>query len=310
MILLFSAIILLTCSDSFAADNITDSVDFNVEPNPPGTLSQSSIIDASNYVKSYTDKNKKLPDYVTISGYNFSMPEFIYLLSKTVDNQYKKSNSQITVKYNIKNPSEPFGTNINTKIQSKNYHDYAIRTAKFIDNNNQAPNFIRAPKGSKIQYQTAIYMFSSVLSNINSKNELPSSVSTNIKNSNSINKYLPTYEEILPTYEEIIPEFILGIKPLKVIYPQGKNTPSKVVMNSTHIYVYDVRCSCGRLGHYKPIKEVVFKNYCPDTKKWGVLKYNIKRVAEGEFTSPVGRDYCAATGFEKWKPMRAKLLKW
>jgi len=193
MILLFSAIVLLTCSISFAADNNITSVDSNVEPTPPKTLSQSSIIDASKSVKKYADKNKKLPDSVTISGYKFSMPEFTYLMSKTVANQYKKSNSQVTVKYNIKNPSKPFGTSINTKINSKTYHDYAIRTSKFINNNNRAPNFISAPKGSKIQYQTAIYMFSSVLSNINSKNGLPSSVSINIKNSNSINKYLPTY---------------------------------------------------------------------------------------------------------------------
>lgn len=205
MILLFSAIVLLTCSISFAADNNTNSLDSNsnntnnldtakVEATtPPKTLAKSSITTAANSVKNYADKNKKLPDYVTISGYKYSMPEYTYLISKAVANQYKKSEAKVTVKYNIKNPSKPSGTNINTKIYAKDYYNYAIKTIKFIDKNKQAPNYISGLKGSKIQYQTAIYMFSSILSNVNKNGKLPSYVNVNIKSSNSINKYTPTY---------------------------------------------------------------------------------------------------------------------
>jgi len=99
-------------------------------------------------------------------------------------------------------------------------------------------------------------------------------------------------------------------EPLIVIFPKGRFSPSKVAMNSTHIIVNDVRCSCGRLGNYEPIKEVVFKNYCSDTEKWGIIMYNPKLVAEGEFTNSLGRDYCAATGLEKWWRVRAKLDMW
>jgi hypothetical protein len=103
----------------------------------------------------------------------------------------------------------------------------------------------------------------------------------------------------------------LSVKPetLKIIYPKGRNTPSKVAMNSTHIYVYGFKCSCGRLGHYKPVKSIVFKNQCPTTKVWNVLKYNPKGVAEGEITSKRDMDFCLC-GKEKWRPMRAQLKKW
>ncbi|MDR2967307.1 MAG: putative glycoside hydrolase [Methanobacteriaceae archaeon] len=191
---MFSVIVFLSCSFSFAADGTNNNIDSDVEANsPPKTLSQSNIISAANSVKNYANKNGKLPDSVTISGYKFSMPEFTYLLSKTIENQHKKSNSKVTVKYNIKNPSKPSGTNINTKIHSKNYRDYAVRTIKFIDKYNQVPNYINALKASKIQYQTSIHMFSSVLSYTNSKKKLPSYVTVNIKSSNSINKYVPNY---------------------------------------------------------------------------------------------------------------------
>ncbi|MCL2157083.1 MAG: hypothetical protein FWH54_03570 [Methanobrevibacter sp.] len=191
---MFSAVVFLTCSISFAADNTTNNVDSKLESgSPPKTLSQSSIISAANSVKNFANKNKKLPDSVTISGYKFSMPEFDYLLSKTIAKRYKKSKSDLTVKYNIKNPSKPSGTNIKTRIFSKNYYDFAVRNYKFMDKNNQAPNYISHTKGSKIQYQSSIFLFSSVLSYLNSKKKLPSYVDVNIKKSQGINKYIPNY---------------------------------------------------------------------------------------------------------------------
>lgn len=205
LILLCLTIVFFTCSINFAADNTTVKVDSSVEPispldssvgsgSQPKKLSQSSIIKAADSVKKFADKNKKLPDFVTISGYKFSMPEFNYLLSKTIVNQNKKIKSDITVKYNIKNPSKPSGTNLKVRVFSKNYLDFAARNIKFIDKNNQIPNFISSSKGSKIQYQSGIYIFASVLANVHSKKKLPSYVDVNIKSSNGINKYLPKYQ--------------------------------------------------------------------------------------------------------------------
>jgi len=194
MILLFLAVVFISSSISFATDNDISNVDSNVEPSSgPKTLSQSSIISAANSVRKHTIKNKKLPDSVRISGYDFSMSEFSYLLSKTIDNRNKKSNSNVTVKYNIKNPNKPSGTNIKSKIPSKNYVDYAKRNIRFIDNNNQVPNFITVSKTSRMQYQTTILMFSTVLSHVHSKKKLPSNVDINIKKSHALNKYLPNY---------------------------------------------------------------------------------------------------------------------
>lgn len=157
------------------------------------TLSQSSILTASNSVKNYISKNAKLPNYVIISGFKFSMPEFTYLMSKTIQYKYKKINSPITIKYNIKNPVQPSGTNIEGVISSKNYYQYATNIANFIKNNNIAPNFVKTSLG-KMQYQSAVYGFAKILSwSKTHNNKLPTTLTHSVKKSSSINKYFPNY---------------------------------------------------------------------------------------------------------------------
>lgn len=102
-------------------------------------------------------------------------------------------------------------------------------------------------------------------------------------------------------------------EPLKTIYPTGKNHPKKIKINSSHIYVWGAKCSCGRAGHYNRHGVVVFKNQNPSTKKWGWITtkgLNPKGVGDYELTSKDDRDICIADGYEKWRPARVKLAKW
>ena len=155
-------------------------------------LSQSSIVSASHYVRSYIDKNGRLPNFVTISKNNFSMPEFLYLSAKTISYKASKSNSQVQVNYNIKNPSNPSGNSINIRINKKNYNKLANKIVRFMDKNNATPNHITI-SSKRIQYQTLVYGVSSILS-FNYKNKvLPNYLTLNFKRSSSLNKYIPRY---------------------------------------------------------------------------------------------------------------------
>jgi len=159
----------------------------------PSKLSQSSVVDASIVINSYVSKHGKLPDFVKISAYKFSMPEYLYLASKTIQCQYKKSNSQINVKYNVKNPKKPTGTNINMKISSSSYYKYATKVVNFISKHSTAPNYLNLGS-NKMQYQTFIYIFAKVLAwGKSNGNKLPSSLSLNVKKTSNINKYMPKY---------------------------------------------------------------------------------------------------------------------
>ncbi|KZX11522.1 transglutaminase-like domain-containing protein [Methanobrevibacter curvatus] len=156
----------------------------------PKTLSQKEIINVAKALNSYVKKNKKLPNYVTIKKYKFSIAEFSYMASKTVYNKYKNLKSKITVKHNIKNPSKPLGDNFKGKVSKKLYSTYAKSIVNFIDKNNRMPNYL-SYKGVKVQYQTYVYWFSRLLEKSGSK--LPKSFSLSIAKNNKINKYLPKY---------------------------------------------------------------------------------------------------------------------
>ena len=121
------------------------------------------------------------------------MPEYLYLASKTIQHQHKKNDAEIKVKYNVKNPKKPTGTNVNLKISSNSYFKHATRVANFISKHSTAPNFLKLGS-AKIQYQTLIYAFAEALtwSKANG-NKLPSSISINVKKTSKLNKYLPRY---------------------------------------------------------------------------------------------------------------------
>lgn len=164
----------------------------NSGSNKPTTLSQSSILLASKSVYTYMNKNGKLPNYVTIAGFKYSLSEYMYILSKTITYKYNKITSSIKVKYDVKNPSKASGNSIKGTISSKSYYTYAKNIVNYIEKYNRAPNYINSGLG-KIQYQTAIFGLNKVLNYIYSNGKLPSTLSLNVKASHSMNKYLPVY---------------------------------------------------------------------------------------------------------------------
>ncbi|KZX16487.1 hypothetical protein MBCUT_07890 [Methanobrevibacter cuticularis] len=157
----------------------------------PKNLSQNNIIKAAKSINSYAVKNKRLPNYVTISGYKFSMPEFLYLMSKTIYNKQKNIKSNIIVKYNVKNPTKTSGSWVRGKIYSVYYYKYATTLIKYVDKNKKVPNHVLTAGGNKLQYQTLIFLFSKILSKTSSK--LPYYVSIDIKRADPLNMYVPTY---------------------------------------------------------------------------------------------------------------------
>ena len=158
----------------------------------PKTLTQKQILAASKTVNKYVTKNKKLPNSVTIGGFKFSMNEYAYLLSKTIYAKYNKKTNKITIKYDIKNPSNANGVNIKGKLTKKQYYSYSVKLYKFMDKNKKAPNSLSTKLGN-MQYQTVVYSLNRIvyLSSIK-KGVLPSSASFNIKQSNNLNKNMPS----------------------------------------------------------------------------------------------------------------------
>jgi len=170
------------------------------EEDRPTKLSQSSIINASKKVDKFISQNGQLPNFVTINNYKFSMPEFMYLLSKTIEYKYKKSNSQVTIKYDVKNPTKPTGNNIKGTVSSKDYYNYTKRVANFIAKHNTAPNFVSVRLGN-MQYQATIQSFVKILCGIKN-DKLPTSISLNVNKESKINKHFPKYLRPDPNFNK------------------------------------------------------------------------------------------------------------
>lgn len=154
----------------------------------PSKLSQSSIILASKYVDSYVYKYGKLPNSVKISGYRFSMPEYLYLVSKTIQYKRNKNISAITVKYNLKDPQNIRGTSIYGTISFNKLYLGVKEVISYMDYYKVAPNYINTNIGS-MQYQNIVFIFTKILAN----DELPLMINLSIDTPNTLTKATPKY---------------------------------------------------------------------------------------------------------------------
>ena len=136
------------------------------------TVNKKTLAKASSSFMNYVDKNGKFPK-VKISNKNYSDTEYLYLISKSVEND---SNSKIEIKSNLVKPYN------NTKIKSakgtlnkQEYIQIASKTRKFIEKNKRAPNWASSSKGN-IPYNQLILTFSKCLDSYNKNNKLPNSI--------------------------------------------------------------------------------------------------------------------------------------
>jgi hypothetical protein len=142
--------------------------------NPPSfTLSQ--IKDAASRVKSYIDKNHKLPNYVTMGTVQVSMSEFLKLMTKGLIQLSNGITTPIKL-VGVAGPQESTGTFTTGNINKTEYMDIAKRINAFIDSENNAPNYVSSSLG-KVNYESSVYMFAKIFNYYNTNSKLPSYVS-------------------------------------------------------------------------------------------------------------------------------------
>lgn len=163
-----------------------------------------NIFDCANRVRNYIDVNGVCPNYVSYYSGNYTtgvvdphgMPDYLFLISKAIVKKYEGNNSNIMSRevysWNI-NPSNPTGDSINGRIYAADFYVYAKNVVNWYSNNGGvAPNYVNTNLG-KMQYQTAIYMFSRIGQYIYLHNQIPNYVTMLVPSSHSMNQYLPDY---------------------------------------------------------------------------------------------------------------------
>lgn len=136
------------------------------------TVNKKTLAKTSTSFMNYVEKNGKFPK-VKISNRNYSNTEYLYLMTKAVENN---SNSKIVIKKNlVKKYSNTNSKSVKGTLNKTEYVKIASKTRKFIDKNKRAPNWVSSSKGN-IPYNQLILSYSKCLDFFNKNNRLPNSI--------------------------------------------------------------------------------------------------------------------------------------
>ncbi len=181
-IILLLASFLVTSSLGFAFstdDNQQTSI--KVSNQPEFTINE--ITDAAARVKTYTENNHKLPNYVQISSRQVSMPDFLRLMAVCTKRINSGSTSKIVTKH-INSPNSPSENLKNGNIYRSEYIDMAQRIESFSDGNNMAPNYVKSSIGN-IRFENSAYIYSKILNYYKEHKTLPNYVYVSKWNNNN-----------------------------------------------------------------------------------------------------------------------------
>jgi hypothetical protein len=150
---------------------------------------------AASRVKAFVESNKRLPSYVTVSGKQISMSEFLYLLVSSVLQVNQGTSAPITFKTLGEAPS-PSGDIVNANINKSEYLDVAKKLKTFMESYNRAPNYSVFSVG-KVNFNYMVYSFSKIMDFYNTNGRLPNYAILDTKTLSSSNGSSSDMQEYL-----------------------------------------------------------------------------------------------------------------
>ena len=169
----------------------------------PTSVSINDVLTGANNLKKYYDKNGALPNTITVLGYAFTAPEFLYLMDQAIYQLGQSNTTPINCIYGIKAASSSTGDNMDAQLLKADYLTVAKNVADYIKSNNQAPNFASSKVG-KLSYYTLIDASSRILAYYkNNGNEFPSYVT--IKQSSA--DFKPGGGNVINTITDLTPYY-------------------------------------------------------------------------------------------------------
>lgn len=166
------------------SNNATNTIPKSITITPWVTVSNSSTVlftfdqikSAAETVKSYVDTNHQLPNNVTISGRQVTMPQFLKLSAIStinIENYLKTS----VILETVGAPTSPNENITSGTIYSGEFVDMANRIISYLDTHGNAPpNVTNTSLGSTMRYESLIYMFSKILISYNATEHPPDNV--------------------------------------------------------------------------------------------------------------------------------------
>ncbi len=139
------------------------------------TVSVYQLNKSANSVKNFIDTNHRLPQYVTISDKQITMPQFLMLLNYGVINLNSGKTTAITLK-TVNSPTNPTQSVKSGSLTKTEYVKLAGNLKTFVNTNGRLPNYLTSSLG-KIRYESLIYMYSKIVIFYGNNKRLPNTVS-------------------------------------------------------------------------------------------------------------------------------------
>ena len=139
------------------------------------SFSIDQINSAAVKVKSFIETNHRLPNYVTVSTVQVSMPQFMQLMADNLVNLGNGLKTSVTLK-SVDNPTTSSESVKSGNIYKTEYLSLAQTIKNTIESTGTAPDYINTSLG-KIRYESIIYTFSKILNYQKTYQRLPNTVS-------------------------------------------------------------------------------------------------------------------------------------
>lgn len=141
----------------------------------PSTVkaTDSQIKAAAASVKTYVEKNKRLPSYVTVGSNTITLYQYLQLVSRETVNLYG-SKGALTVK-TVGKPTSNTDTVKSGNVKKADYVKLAKNVLSFISKNGRVPNYGTTKLG-KLRFENMVYTFSKIVAYHKSNGRLPNYV--------------------------------------------------------------------------------------------------------------------------------------
>ncbi|RAO79029.1 pseudomurein-binding protein [Methanothermobacter tenebrarum] len=176
---------------------------YTIDNNNPSSTSGSAangnsiaikdILNAAVSLKSFIEKNQRLPTYVQVANQKINLNQFLYLMAKSINQINNGKNTPISL-IEANDAPNPSGTTTG-ELKLTEYVQVAKNVADFIETNRRSPNYVTTSIG-KVYYPTIIYAMSRILTFYKENNRLPKIVTIkgvynqNQNTNNEISQYL------------------------------------------------------------------------------------------------------------------------
>jgi len=164
---------------------ISNSVNFNsLATTASKTISINDVVAGATNLKTFYNTNNRLPNTVTTGGYTFTLPEFLYVMSRAIYQLGNSNKNAISILTGVSDPAAPSGATISNDLSSSEYVTVAKNVANFISSNNRAPNYASSSLGNII-YSELVDSFSRILAFYGTNARLPNTVAISYSASSS-----------------------------------------------------------------------------------------------------------------------------